>query len=123
VRSNAGFNLQIWFKTDVLLKLYNFFFYVHTFLLSRKKKARGQASDCRQMAKTERTPRKCEAWASIFVELIAVTSFFTTQNSLLLLSEFSASRSVLPRSFFFFLSPTSFFFFLERKGKKWAFTK
>jgi len=29
----------------------------------------------------------------------------------------------LPRSFFFFLSPTSFLFFLERKGKKWAFTK
>jgi len=24
---------------------------------------------------------------------------------------------------FLFLSPISFFFFLERKGKKWAFTK
>ena len=33
-----------------------------------------------------------------------------------------ASLSVLPRSFFFFLSPTSFFFFCERKGKKLAFT-
>ena len=51
---------------------------------------------------------------------------YCSQNSLVLLSEFSASLSVLPRSFFFFLSQHSknaklhFFFFCERKGKKWA---
>mgnify|MGYP006974380497 CR=1 FL=1 len=31
-----------------------------------------------------RTSRKCEAWASIFVEMFAQASFFTTQNSLVL---------------------------------------
>jgi hypothetical protein len=48
VRSAEGsFNCKIgliWFKTDILLKFYNFFFYVHFFPLSfrRKKKETNQ---------------------------------------------------------------------------------
>ena len=51
------------------------------------------------------TPRKCECFTSIFLEMTALASFFTSQNSLVLLSEFSASRSVLPRAFFLLSFP------------------
>ena len=62
--------------------------------------------------KTEQTSRKCECFTSIFVEMTAVTSFLTTQNSLMLLSEFSGNDRTC---FFFFLSPTSFFFFRKKR--------
>jgi len=40
MRCTAGLNLQIWFKKVILIKLYNFFFYVHfsSFFRERKKK-------------------------------------------------------------------------------------
>jgi len=65
--------------------------------------------------KTDKTPRKCECFTSIFVEMIAVVSFFTTQNSLLLLSEFSVDV----RTRFFLLSLVTFFpFSSERKRER-----
>jgi len=66
-----------------------------------------QTIESSQIANLHLTPRKCEAWASIFVEMFAQTSFCTYESE-----PFRATTVFLSS----FCEP--FFFFLLRKKEE-----
>jgi len=63
------------------------------------------------------TSRKCEAWASIFVEMIAQASPCSLKLRSCFLSEVLASRSALPRPFFL-LFASIFLLSFVKEGRK-----
>jgi len=96
VRSTAGFNLQILFKTDILGIILNSFLYVHFFPLSfrrkkketnqRKKKERVRSSTENSLkSRSEFWVVKKDATAIISTKMLAHASHFRDALSVFLL--------------------------------------
>jgi len=90
---------------NICLQALSFITTVSAALLSQHSKALNQAKNGTNIP-------KMRVFYEHFCRNDCSNSFFTTQNSLLLLSEFSGNDRTC---FFFFLSPTSFFFFRKKR--------